>query len=1416
MSQKAALKNVRALLDSRDYEQAAVKAQELCQKDPRNYHGHVFLGLALDKLSRYDESERAYQTATKIKDNDRTAWQGLISLYETQGPKKLDSYGSAVTKLCQIFAEADEKTKAQAVVDRYIGFSKKEGSKLQYKHALELLLPSSPLYILLEETLPHPAQTYLQLIELSESDEKEFINREIGERRTRLGAKIDQVTLEVRREAFQRSDLESLYNGLISWTRDDELRRTYEEKMLVRAYEYLKVLPAAKKAPKRDEVLQAARDMVIIKHPFELAWKIMLEWKDTEDLSELDVTVLRDFIEMFPNDGLSKVLRGYLMSDISPFPKDAEVLQDEGTAKENSEEDNTVADMKNQGTEDVLLIMAEGLEQSPASILAHRIMAQTYLSLQEFEATVNVTRKALPMVMALRRETGLSFQNTLDAINISLATALISYQSPKNNPEAREIFEDVLKRKRESAPCLLGIGLILEEDQDYSAAIEFLEEALQRNPENAKIRSELFWCKARNGELVPALSGLEDTLSIIEAPKSQYSGLKAEVLYRIGYCIWELDPTPSARKDRTGAYSKFLGSIQADMNYAPAYTNLGIYYADYKKDQKRARRCFHKAFELSSVEIEAAERLARDFAAQGDWDLVEAVAQRVVDSGRAKPAPGSKRKGYSWPYAALGVVEINRQQYAKSIVSFQAALRISPDDYQCWVGLGESYHNAGRYIAATKAFQHAESLEPSLPPSDQSQIWFARYMMANVQRELGEYEDAIARYKGVLRIRPNEFGVTLALLQTLTEASWKAVESGLFGEAAERAAGAVKTGISLAKQGRDAINLWKAIADAFSTFSWIKGKASLAPIAEFISLIETRLDMTSVFQTLADIDGVNPKLASLFGEDVSVSNKAIYATILAYKLTLSVSSNDKHAQAVAWYNLGWAEYRAYMCWEDEGATSRNRKRLGFLKASMRCFKRAIELEAGNSEFWNALGVATTTLNPKVAQHSFVRSLHIDDKNAQVWTNLGALYLLHNDHQLANEAFTRAQSADPNLAHAWLGQGFIALIYGDVGEARELFTHAFTLSNSSIHLSKRLYSMSIFDHISTDLTASDVPRLIQPLFALHQLHSQDPSNLAFQHLSALVAERISDFEDAESSLKIVCSGVEAEFESSESISALCRYVQAKADLARVQLGRYDYEAAADSAETALSLSEDGVGGFDKERYQRLRLSAHLTAGLACYYLGNMDRAIDMFREALREANSDPDVVCLLAQVLWAKGGEEERDVAREQLFDCIEKHPDHVGAVTLLGVIALLDADENAIEAVESDLHNMRTRDDIDIHSRAKITQLLAGISSLGLGQVAAVPEERRRIHEACNSVMISPGLPEGWVALSEASEESYPAEMAVKTALQNIPPRGELDATDLCKAYAHTGWREDAVRAIMVAPWKVDGWTELGHCLSEA
>lgn len=231
---------------------------------------------------------------------------------------------------------------------------------MQQKRALALLLPPSAVYQFLENQLPPPSTTYRRLADLTEAEEKEKINKEIGERRTRLGARIDQVTNAVRQEVLSKSPLEDIYQNLINWTRDDDERREYEEKLLRHAYETLLSLPAEAKADKRIKVQELAMGMVIIKHPYKLAWEIVLEWKDGQSLASWEIGMLREYIDFFPEDGLGKVLKGYLSSPLSPFSK-------------TSAEVNTAID-KPGNTDSV---QVDGMGESPEMGIEDRLLLMT-------------------------------------------------------------------------------------------------------------------------------------------------------------------------------------------------------------------------------------------------------------------------------------------------------------------------------------------------------------------------------------------------------------------------------------------------------------------------------------------------------------------------------------------------------------------------------------------------------------------------------------------------------------------------------------------------------------------------------------------------------------------------------------------------------------------------------------------------------------------------------------------------------------------------------------------------------------------------------------------------------------------------------------------------------------------------------
>ncbi|KAF2155242.1 TPR-like protein [Myriangium duriaei CBS 260.36] len=1382
---KAALKAAKSAIDESNWDEVIKQSETVLEADRNNYFAKLFLGRAYEKKNEIDKAAKVYHEAANLKPDDTQAWQGLASLYESQGAKYLDAYGEVAVKLAVLFAQANDMHRSQSIIDKLTLLAKKNGNPAQHKRALQVLLPGSPVWGFLEGRVQHPSITFRRLIDITEKEEQARISKEIAERRTRIGARLGKVTEEVKREVYEQSDLEALLRGAIDWTDDDTTRRELEEKLFQRAYDTLVVMPSELKDDKRAQVIETARGMVIVKHPFRLAWDVHIEWQDRARIESFDVTILQEYLTFFPEAGLSRVLRAYLRSEVSPFSLPS--------SSEDDESDDTATELL---PEDRLLLMAEGLGDGKSSPLAHRMTAEYYLSLEEYESAIDTVRTGLKLLKAEENKAAMTLQEDRDAFNTILATSLVHHQSPKNHPEAKALMEDILQRKSDSAPALAGLGLVYEEEGNYPEAIKYLSQALKQEPNNIRIRVEAAWCNALSGQYQQAVPDFEACLDDIRGDDPKSKDLRATVQYRIGRCIWEIDSTKAARKDRKGAYSYLLASIKSNVNFAPAYTSLGFYYADYAKDKKRARQCFQKAFELSASEVEAAERLATAFADQGEWDVVELVAQRVVDSGKTKPSPGSRKKGISWPFSALGVVQMTRQEYSQAITSFLSALRISPNDYHSYVGLGESYHNSGRYNSASRTFHYAEAPHDGVEMKISGEKWFTEYMLANVHRELGDHDEAIELLQGVLADRPDEFGVLLALLQTYIERSWRRLDTGFFGKAAESARQALELAGDVAKSRPEAFNLWKAVGDACSVFHWTRRSVESFPGERATSLLKADVD-SSVYDLLADVDKVN---AHTLDDKTQINGDAglvevseyLKLSLLAYKRAVHCCSHDIHAQAVAWYNLGWAEYRAYC----ELPSLDGRR---FSMAAVRCFKRAIELEAGNSEFWNALGVVTSGLNVKVAQHAFIRSLYLNERSAQTWTNLGVLYLNNHDTELAHQAFGRAQSTDPDCAHAWLGEGLIALSIGDNKEALSHFVHAFEISDCLSLLTKKQYTISVFDSlISKKTTSSELTQLIQPLFALRQLHAQVPADKIFQHLSALLSERVGDHTSAITTLSDLTSLLEAEYETTESPAVLLRFAHANSDLARNHLALHSYVEAIDHATTALDLTSDLPPETQERAADKIRLSAHLTAGLANFYSSQLDDSIVSFRAALAESNSNPAVVCLLSQVLWAHNGASERTVAREQLEGCVEAHPQHVQAWVLLGAMAGLEGDDEALGVIRGELVALMGEDGVGEVEREQISQALVAMA----GVKGDVEDEVRR------QVVLRPDRVAAWSALAglaEGGDADYAANMALLAAGRAVPPLGAIEAERLAKAYAGTGELGHTQKAVMLAPWEAMG-----------
>ncbi len=103
MATKAALKAAKTAIDGKRWDEAIEQANAVLDKDANNYFAKLFLGRANDGLKKFDDAEKAYLDATKIKPDDAQAWLGLRGMYEALGSAKVDESTNVGLTLAKIF-----------------------------------------------------------------------------------------------------------------------------------------------------------------------------------------------------------------------------------------------------------------------------------------------------------------------------------------------------------------------------------------------------------------------------------------------------------------------------------------------------------------------------------------------------------------------------------------------------------------------------------------------------------------------------------------------------------------------------------------------------------------------------------------------------------------------------------------------------------------------------------------------------------------------------------------------------------------------------------------------------------------------------------------------------------------------------------------------------------------------------------------------------------------------------------------------------------------------------------------------------------------------------------------------------------------------------------------------------------------
>lgn len=1374
MSLKQCLKEAKKCLEANEPDAALVSVDAALALDPQNYYAHIFAGKAHQLRHDPQRAAQSFERATTLEPDTLLGWKAYF-----QVARALDDInlflrvlaGYLERQIAQLAGVADTVKEAQNYWQRHDNPAWRE-------RVLRASLPDGALGALTPATQPLfgglALHNLTQLVELVQRRERLEVQRLVAKERVRL----PRTMLPEHRAAlsavkwlvYRQLDLAALLEQLVSVCDDDATRRHYEGVLLELKYDMLVAAPQKQRLQR--EVWRLAEGMVVVRHPSALCWTLYFDWLDVASLSDpLDLATVVHFLTHFGALGLGMVVHAYVMSDFSPYDRgevarrlgradaaaaaaaaaaaDAADAADAGAAGAAEltalEADaGPVADSPAQ----TLAMLTEGYAKCASLVFASRIVCTYYIHVREYEEGLLKCRDAIRLLADLQRSTGVDLVHTREDILCLLAIIYTHHEAPKNFGKALQLYDRILADNAANVRAVIGKGLILVEKNQLARARELLEAAVAAHPANVDAAIELGWCRIKMGDL----GGREALLAVLPRIGANRNETRAVVHWRIA---------ASYAHNLDAAFEHLILSLKQSKTYAPAYTLLGVLYEHYG-DKARAQKCFYKAFELDVGEIEAARHLVTDLAAKNEWEVAEVLSRRIITTERLRRMLFSDDRAVedrAWPYRVLGCAALNRQEDDRAVEWFQTALRMTTMDVQCWLGLGEAYYNCGRFDAAAKVLRHTRGLQ-----CDDDTLWVVEYMLGVVLSEMGLFEAAQLHLHAALARRPREECVVHALCQCMILHAAKLLAGGFFGRAMHLNVAAVAY-----LQQAVAINcrsqkLWKVVGDAIRIFSTVKERAHEVPRQQLVAIVlAVAADQNAFMRQLGEVDRLGAATAN---HDAFCSVMGIHAAKAAV-FAMPTKSN-KLVRLMCHYNLGLAYLEAFKdCHE-----------AAFRDAAVMALKHAIRLEGSNATYWVALGNAFSSTNPQIAQHCFIKATALETRDADIWTNLAALYLRYGDHELAEEAFLRALSVAPQQLQSWLGHALAAQAAGRPHDATRLFNHAYVVANGRSPLAQLLYGLSV---ITKRLHTGVDPRDIQAAqefsvanFAMNTYLKYAPEDAVGLLVALIVSERCKDYDAGIEIGTRLARLWERQYETHELPLALLAFARAKTLLARLHLGVGHYNEALENAEFGLNLLE--------EDHLELMLSARITIGLAFFFNNQFDDALEQLKLILAKKSNSQRLVTLIAQMLYTYNTEESKQAALDELFAHIEEHGSSLLVVLTLGAILVVDDLDENFGAIRDELEGLPLDELIGDLIRI-VPQLISEINRR-IGSSADYTWQRHAV--------LFPHDFHVWQRLS--------AKMALKVATL---PDTKLNAGDTSTAYMETRTLRALQRSIMLYPENV-------------
>lgn len=287
--------------------------------------------------------------------------------------------------------------------------------------------------------------------------------------------------------------------------------------------------------------------------------------------------------------------------------------------------------------------------------------------------------------------------------------------------EARTLCAQVLKRAPNLVFANHAWGLIAMHANDYVEAESALRKAIASDPKNAEYITNLGTCLLKQDRIEDAIAQYEAAIQIDIDNKEARIGL-ANALHEkndpeasIAYFEDAVRRAPEApgplshlgkalidAKKYKEAVGVLLKSLQMQINFAPAHTNLGIAFQEMNM-LNDALECHKTSLMLDPTDIYAQNKIADTYIKQKEYDKANEHYARVIEL--APKDPNSYTKLASSYFT-------NQERYEDAMELFDRALKIDPKHPLTLNNIGATMYDHGETKTSLQYFKDALALKP--------------------------------------------------------------------------------------------------------------------------------------------------------------------------------------------------------------------------------------------------------------------------------------------------------------------------------------------------------------------------------------------------------------------------------------------------------------------------------------------------------------------------------------------------------------------------------------------------------------------------------------------------------------------------------------------------------------------------------